>query len=351
MYRSFRLKTLARYPNPQALRSMSTKAPASRSKTRTRVMVSLTSCPYAPTFWMGVPPTSPGMPLMHSRPRHPSATARATSASHGSPAATSSTTRSPSRRTSTPRVRMRTTSPGNPASPTTMLLPSPRTNRGSPVRSASRTASGRSASRSRSAMREAGPPIWSVVRGARGTCGDGTHLRAALSALAAYGRESFLECGDCRKILGTSGRPLADDDSLERKDPDRDPVNVHDGSLRIFVVEGAETDPCGSRRRVDPPRHRHRARGSDVSANHRSMSRVLLFAPWITAALSPHEKKLHPTPIERLEQARSPGVRAGNRQTRGLRTCSRSGSAEVVHRREGCTESLRWSFLEVLRST
>jgi hypothetical protein len=40
-----RLKRLARYPKPHALALMSTKAPATRSNTRTLTIVSLTSWP------------------------------------------------------------------------------------------------------------------------------------------------------------------------------------------------------------------------------------------------------------------------------------------------------------------
>ena len=39
-----------------------------RSSTSTRAIVSLTSCPYAPTFWIGVAPVEPGMPERHSMP-------------------------------------------------------------------------------------------------------------------------------------------------------------------------------------------------------------------------------------------------------------------------------------------
>ena len=118
---------------------------------------------------MGVAPTSPGIPLMQATPRQPSATARSTRASHGSPAATSTRTRSPSRDTSIPRIAICKTSPGKPASPTTTLLPVPRTKIGSRAASAPESASRTSASRSRQAHRAALPPTRNVVRGASGT--------------------------------------------------------------------------------------------------------------------------------------------------------------------------------------
>ena len=58
-----------------------TAAPVSRSMHSTRVTASDTSCPYAPTFWIGVAPTQPGMPDRHSRPAQPRWTQRSTSAS------------------------------------------------------------------------------------------------------------------------------------------------------------------------------------------------------------------------------------------------------------------------------
>src|SRR5690606_16195738 len=69
----------------------------------------------------------------------PSATHRATSASQSSPASAVTTTRSPSAETATPRLRTRTTSPANPSSATTRLLPPPSTSTGSPSRPAPAT--------------------------------------------------------------------------------------------------------------------------------------------------------------------------------------------------------------------
>ena len=50
-------------------------APATRSQVRTDVTVRDTSEPYAPTFWMGVAPTLPGMPESISTPLHSCVTA------------------------------------------------------------------------------------------------------------------------------------------------------------------------------------------------------------------------------------------------------------------------------------
>ena len=74
---------------PQASRHSSRTCPSFRSKTSTDSMVSETSCPYAPTFCTGVPPTLPGMPLRHSTPAHCAMTACETKRSQDSPAPTS----------------------------------------------------------------------------------------------------------------------------------------------------------------------------------------------------------------------------------------------------------------------
>src|ERR1035441_2813778 len=59
-----------------------------KSSARTDSMVSATSCPYAPTFCTGVPPTLPGMPLRHSTPAQFCTTACATKSSQWTPAPT-----------------------------------------------------------------------------------------------------------------------------------------------------------------------------------------------------------------------------------------------------------------------
>jgi hypothetical protein len=87
------------------------------------MIVSLTSCPYAPTFWIGVAPVEPGMPERHSMPAHPLSTAMATNASHGSPAATRTVAYSSSLSTVMPRRSMCTTRPSKPSSSISTLLP------------------------------------------------------------------------------------------------------------------------------------------------------------------------------------------------------------------------------------
>jgi hypothetical protein len=128
-----RLNALDRYEKPHSPAPTVSTMSSSRSYARTDTIVSATSCPYAPTFWIGVAPTEPGIPDRHSKPASPASTHRATSGSHGSPAATSSAL--PSSRT--PRDVTCTTVPGNPASATTRLEPPARTSSGS---SAARTA-------------------------------------------------------------------------------------------------------------------------------------------------------------------------------------------------------------------
>ena len=137
--------------------------PSARSYTSTPVIVSATSWPYAPTFWIGVAPAEPGMPERHSRPDQPLATVAATRSSHGSPASTRTVTVSVSSATTrSPRERTSTTVPGKPASPMTTLLPPARTRTGS---SAVRLRTARTISSALVAatIRPAGPPRRSVV--------------------------------------------------------------------------------------------------------------------------------------------------------------------------------------------
>src|SRR4029453_8166788 len=132
---------------------------------RTVAIVSATSCPYAPTFWIGVAPTSPGTPDIDSRPDQPSSTARTTSSSQSSPAATRPTApEHASDSTRPPRTAIRTTVPSKPSSAITTLLPRPSSSTGSPPSSQDRTASIRSASVSTVTSLRAGPPIRSGLR-------------------------------------------------------------------------------------------------------------------------------------------------------------------------------------------
>ncbi len=150
-------------------------SPVSRSSTRTDSTVSATSCPYAPTFWIGVAPTEPGIPDRHSKPWRPSSTQRATSSSQASPAATVS--RAPSR--STPRVATRTTLPSTPASAITTFEPPASTSAAS--RSACSTSS--ASSRPRRTRRRPAEPQ-------RGQLGEFHTTGPAVSTCEPSGRPS-----------------------------------------------------------------------------------------------------------------------------------------------------------------
>src|SRR6478735_418140 len=131
-------------------------------------MVWATSLPYAPTFWIGVPPTKPGMPDRASIPLHSCTTAVATRASQSSPAATVTVAPLQSETSALmPRVATRTTVPGNPLSATSRFDPPPSTSTGSPSASADRTASTSSVSVVAVTTARAGPPTRSVVSCAR----------------------------------------------------------------------------------------------------------------------------------------------------------------------------------------
>ena len=113
--------------------------PVLRSRVRTVVMCCPTSAPYAPTFWIGVAPTDPGMPDRASSPLQPRSTVRATKGSHGSPAATVVT--APEQAATswlTPVVATATTVPSKPSSPTSRFDPPPSTSTGSPAASSAR---------------------------------------------------------------------------------------------------------------------------------------------------------------------------------------------------------------------
>ena len=138
-------------------------------------MVWATSLPYAPTFWIGVPPTRPGMPDRASIPLHSCSTAVATRASQSSPAATVTVAPLQSETSAVmPRVATRTTVPGNPWSAISRFEPPPSTSTGSPAASAARTASTSSVSVVAVTTARAGPPTRSVVQlapGRRRCCG------------------------------------------------------------------------------------------------------------------------------------------------------------------------------------
>src|SRR5882672_2524963 len=135
---------------------------------------------------MGVAPTRPGMPLRHSSPAQPCATARSTKGSHGSPAAALTSTESPTSREETPRRPIFTTRPSRPSSATTTLEPPPRIRIGTPRDSAQRTAAATVASSEASMKKRAEPPTPIVQRDASGTFSRGWRVadtRAALVGL------------------------------------------------------------------------------------------------------------------------------------------------------------------------
>src|SRR6266567_1425439 len=133
---------------------------------------------------MGVAPTRPGMPLRHSSPPHPWATARSTKGSHGSPAAAVTSTVPPLSREDTPRRATFTTSPSTPASATTTLDPPPRIRIGTPRDAAQPTAVAMVASSEASMKKRAEPPTPMVQRGASGTFSRGRKVADTRAAPA-----------------------------------------------------------------------------------------------------------------------------------------------------------------------
>src|SRR6478609_1729776 len=183
-------------------------------------MVWLTSWPYAPTFWIGVAPTCPGMPASASTPDHRRSTASATNGSQGSPAATltvapeQEASTSSSRSEVIPRVATSTTVPGKPSSATTTLLPPPSTSTGSPAASAAETASMSSASVSARTQAFAGPPrrrvVWSLRSGTDHGFGHAEHLGSLARDLEGDRDEAVLDAlhraGDHDVVVGDGDR-------------------------------------------------------------------------------------------------------------------------------------------------
>src|SRR5215472_9487916 len=166
------------------------------------------------------------MPLRHSSPAHPRATVKATSASHGSPAAAVRSTTPSAPCTVTPRRAILRTRLSTPPSATTRFEPPPRTRRSRPRRSAQATASTTLRSSRASRKYRAGPPTPIVQKGANGTCGRGFTLRARRERAARVGRPA----GDTRPddsvgivlVLGiVDGYPMAHDGEREREDQHR----------------------------------------------------------------------------------------------------------------------------------
>src|SRR6476469_1791506 len=241
-------------------------------------MVWLTSWPYAPTFWIGVAPTYPGMPASASTPDHRRSTASATNGSHGSPAATltvapeQEASTSSSRSEVIPRVATSTTVPGKPSSATTTLLPPPSTSTGSPAASAAETASMSSASVSARTQAFAGPPrrrvVWSLRSGTDHGPGHAEHLGPLARDLEGDRDEAVL-------------------DALHR-------AGDHDVDAGVVVGHGdrvgelaAQLDDLGA---VGPGRQRHRVH------------------PVRDHARETHGRGDPVGPVDRVEVAAGPGV-------------------------------------------
>src|SRR6185503_18037138 len=109
------------------------------------------------------------MPDRHSRPASPRDTAAATTSSQRSPAPTRTAVTFPEARKSTPPNATCRTSPSNPASAITRLLPPPSTTSGTRLSPLHRIAAAASSTDAARTNHRAGPPTPSVVNGASGT--------------------------------------------------------------------------------------------------------------------------------------------------------------------------------------
>ena len=168
------LRALIRYPNPMSAAAMSSVRLSRRSHASTDSTAPATSCPYAPMFCTTEAPTVPGMPDRPSTPSSPSSTVNATKSSQLQPAsALTCTIRSPfstgaaSSGTVICRRASRTTTPLNGPSATSRLDPPPITHSGSPLESASSTASITPTREVGSMNRAIWPPTPIVVRSAK----------------------------------------------------------------------------------------------------------------------------------------------------------------------------------------
>ena len=146
------------------------RCPVGRSRVRTVAMVWPTSPPYAPTFWIGVAPTRPGMPDRASSPLHSSVDGVADQRVPVSPAATVTTAPEHAATSAAiPRVATLTTVPAKPSSPTSRFEPPPRTSTGSPAASSvARRVDDQLGLGLAVTNRRAGPPtrrvVWSASR-------------------------------------------------------------------------------------------------------------------------------------------------------------------------------------------
>ena len=160
------LRALIRYPNPMSAAAMSSVRLSRRSHASTDSTAPATSCPYAPMFCTTEAPTVPGMPDRPSTPSSPSSTVNATKSSQLQPASAFSTGAASSG-TVICRRASRTTTPLNGPSATSRLDPPPITHSGSPLESASSTASITPTREVGSMNRAIWPPTPIVVRSAK----------------------------------------------------------------------------------------------------------------------------------------------------------------------------------------
>ena len=167
---------LAQHPTSRDLRSRAT----------TSRIVSDTSCPYAPTFCTGVPPTEPGMPLRHSIPAQSASTARATNSSQSSPAAARKIVIHSSNERSTPRKAIFNTSAVEPCVRHHQVAAAAEHEERQPARRRESATLRAHLSRSAASTKyRAGPPTPSVVRGASGTCSRTSWVTANINCAVA----------------------------------------------------------------------------------------------------------------------------------------------------------------------
>src|SRR5688572_27641350 len=263
-----------------------------------------TSWPYAPTFWIGVPPTVPGIPDRHSRPARPRATQSATVSSQDSPAPAVRSVSVPSRACSRPRTSTCTTRPSKPASAITRLLPPPRTNSGAPFDLLQRCARSTSSTvRARSSHR-AGPPTPSVVSGASGS------PSTAPPSASIEGKEPCFLCHERRECFRP--RAHAEFNPVPRRElgGERNVGGNDNGELRVSaggLVVGEKKN------RLARWRHLNTAREGGVR-NHLLLQQ--------TRDLIALQAISHPIRLRRDDESRAlQQIHRISRKILGLRTC------------------------------
>src|SRR5688500_13218699 len=201
---------------------------------------------------MGVPPAVPGMPDRHSRPASLRDTAAATTSSQRSPAPTRITVVFPKARKSRPPNATCRTTPSNPASAITTLLPPPSTNSGrrlSPLHLIAAAASSADVARTN---HRAGPPTPRVVNGASGTPAWGA-IESAKGEDLSFGRD---ERGD---RVGSAAHLELEPVARPELRGQRQVGAYHHGQLRIATGRlsiGHQEDRLSRRRNLHAP-HEH----------------------------------------------------------------------------------------------